>query len=356
LNVAGGQALDASARGTPQATAYQRARDGALPPLFAAAGRITGGACRASGEHRGGQPSEQALRAFDGSLSSKWLDFAGGGPHGVAWLEYRLLPAQEPAVVTHYDLVVAGDCPERDPCEWLLECMPERSNVAGSNADTSINGDGWVVLDQRRGEVFSRRHQLRSFFVPHAAWVASRIWRLRISRVAQPSMANSVQLACWNLYNSTCAQGLQTLGQHGVLPQQSGEAAGDTSLRLLYFSEDAWCTIKKLIACGSAPSDGATPYGSECGTTEDAEAVGVVQRIIGNMCRFPGNAKFWQLGTGGSKIQPVLHHPSLLALLYQAGFRPVMAESGCSSGQLCVRLVADESNPDNISVVSVLEP
>jgi hypothetical protein len=80
-----------------------------------------------------------------------------------------------------------------------------------------------------------------------------------------------------------------------------------------------------------------------------------VQRIITNMCQYPGNAKFWQLGTGGSKIQPVLHHASLLALLLQVGFRPVMAESGGASGQLCVRLVADESNPDNMSVVKVLK-
>jgi hypothetical protein len=358
LHVAGGQTGPQGSPNNPQATAYQRAHDGALPPLFAAAGRITGGACRASGEHRGGQPSEQALRVFDGSLSSKWLDFAGGGLHGAAWLEYRLLPQQEPAVVTHYDLVAADDSPERDPCHWLLECMPERPSAAGGSTDSNISGGSWVVLDQRRGEVFSRRHQLRSFVVPHAAGVASRRWRLRITRVADPGMANSVQLACWNIYDSHAAQCALHSGAEQPHPhEQQKEAACDVPLRLLYFSMDAWCSITQLLACSGAPGGDAGGCGSESGgNAADAEAVGVVQRIISNLRQAPGNAKSWQIGTAGSKIQPVLRHPSLLALLLQVGFRPVMGTAGAAPIHQQVRLIADESSPENISLVNVLKP
>ncbi|WIA31328.1 hypothetical protein OEZ86_002229 [Tetradesmus obliquus] len=120
---AGSQASTAQPSRARLPTPYQRAGDAALPQLFTSAGRITGGACRASDEHRGGQPGQQACRAFDGSSSSKWLDFGGGGAGGTAWLEYRLLPGQEALVLSHYDVMAADDCPERDPADWILECQ-----------------------------------------------------------------------------------------------------------------------------------------------------------------------------------------------------------------------------------------
>ena len=56
-----------------------------------------------------------------GLLTTKWLDFGGGGMQGSAWLELRLLEGTAPAVVVAYDVASANDCPERDPCDWVLE-------------------------------------------------------------------------------------------------------------------------------------------------------------------------------------------------------------------------------------------
>ncbi|KAF6256382.1 hypothetical protein COO60DRAFT_115705 [Scenedesmus sp. NREL 46B-D3] len=355
-----GGEVTAQSRSAGHATSYQRAHDDALPPLFAAAGRITGGACRASGEHRGGQPSQQALRAFDGSLSSKWLDFGGGGSDGAAWLEYQLLPRQDAVILSHYDMVVAEDCPERDPRDWVLECIPERPNADTSSSGSSSNLDaGWVVLDQRCGEHFHRRHQLRSFLVPEAARIASRQWRLRITCAANPSTANSVQVACLNLYSSIVA--LRVL--HGQREQQQWHMQSSSlpqpqgmPLCLLYFSLDHWCNITRLLACGAAASDGDRASASELHDSVLDTECGVVQRIINNMFEYPNNAKFWQLGTRGSKIQPVLRHPSMLALLLQVGFRPMMDLSPeVSVTEQHVRLVADGSSRENIALLRALK-
>jgi hypothetical protein len=338
---------------------YQRAGDGALPQLFAAAGRITGGACRASGEHKGGQPSQQVRRAFDGSSGSKWLDFGAAGAGGSAWLEYRLLPGQDAAVLSHYDLMAAEDCPERDPCDWLLECVPEQPGVESSSSSSS--NAGWVVLDEQRGQVFSRRQQLHSFVVPEAARVASRRWRLRITRLADPAAANSVQLACWNLYSSSAAQrvlyGAQKQQQQVLQkgPQLNGSSS--TAQCMLYVNTHDWPAITRLIAgSSSAGVDAGAGTPQLHGKDIDAAAVDTVQRIVHNMQRYPSSAKFWQLGTSGSKIQPVLHHSALLGLLLQLGFRPVlgMSPAAAEDGQ-CVRLIADESSCENVAVLQLLQ-
>ncbi len=52
-----------------QGTLYRRAGDTKLPALFGAAGRVCGGACRASGEHEGAQHSVERL--FDGCIATK---------------------------------------------------------------------------------------------------------------------------------------------------------------------------------------------------------------------------------------------------------------------------------------------
>eukprot|EP00775_Hariotina_reticulata_P007406 gene7406-7615_t len=116
-----GESGSSSAAVVASGTPYKRAPDTDLPDLFTAAGRLTGGVCRCSGENPGMEPSQVVGRLFDGRLSSKWLDFGGGGPHGSAWAEYRLLPGPAAVVITHYDLIAAEDCPERDPCSWVLE-------------------------------------------------------------------------------------------------------------------------------------------------------------------------------------------------------------------------------------------
>jgi hypothetical protein len=267
-------------------------------------------------------------------------------------------------VLSHYDLVSAEDCPERDPRDWLLECVPEHQPVgaASTGSASSIGGgsssdaDGvkWVVLDQRQGQVFSRRHHLRSFVVPEAARVASRRWRLRIVRLAEPAAANSVQLACWNLYSSSSA--LCVLYAEQQQQQQQISAGCSAPTCMLYINQRDWAAIAQLFARSDGAGAGAAAVVRQMhGTDGAADALETVQRIVQNMHQYPSNAKFWQLGTSGSKIQPVLQHPALLGLLLQLGFRPALTASPgvVASGQT-VRLVADESSSDNAGVVRLL--
>lgn len=95
-------------------------------------------------------------------------------------------PAEEPdssaiaKVVEQYALTSANDFPQRDPRDWRL---------LGSND----GGRSWTTLDQRKGELFSERHQRRLFHVAHPA--AFNMYRLAIERVRDPAAADCVQLA-----------------------------------------------------------------------------------------------------------------------------------------------------------------
>ena len=129
-----------------------------------------------------------------GLNSSKWLDFRGGGGGGSSWLEFRLLSGSPPAIVATYDLVSGNDCPERDPCDWVLEGMtaqgdPGVAALRGPSPDGASplappgkGGDAvgeteeapWTVLDQRRGVVFAQRRELRTFAVAPALWLPCR--------------------------------------------------------------------------------------------------------------------------------------------------------------------------------------
>ena len=97
-------------------------------------------------------------QAFDGTLSTKWLDF-GGGEGGEAWLEYRLPSSATPLTMSHYDLKSAEDPPERDPASWVLQGSLEEATHVGENEIT------WYTLDERKDVVFDQRHQTLSFAV-----------------------------------------------------------------------------------------------------------------------------------------------------------------------------------------------
>lgn len=108
----GGTGAGGAAAVKPPGTRYRLAKDEHL--AAASPRRLCGGAVRASGENA---PGEAAQRAFDGSPTTKWLDFGKEG----AWLEYRL-PAEQPqAVLAAYALTSANDSPERDPRHVMLE-------------------------------------------------------------------------------------------------------------------------------------------------------------------------------------------------------------------------------------------
>jgi hypothetical protein len=83
-------------------------------------------------------------------------------------------------IIRQYALTSANDFPQRDPQDWRLLA----SNDGGRN---------WTVLDLRKGELFSERHQRRVFDCTNSA--AYNIYRLEIDRVRDPETADAVQLA-----------------------------------------------------------------------------------------------------------------------------------------------------------------
>ena len=95
------------------------------------------------------------------------------------------LPAK---VVGQYALTSANDFPQRDPMDWRLKA----SNDGGKT---------WSILDERKGVLFSERHQRRFFKIPNRT--AFNIYRLEIMRVRKPSEADSVQIAGLDLLGET---------------------------------------------------------------------------------------------------------------------------------------------------------
>jgi hypothetical protein len=111
-------------------------------------------------------------KAFDGDVTTKWLDFS---PQG-SWIQRDYDKA---TVVSAYAITTAEDCPERDPKDWQL---------LGSN-----DGKNWTTLDARTGELWSGRHQKRSFSTSNKK--AYRFYRLSITAVQDVKIASSVQIA-----------------------------------------------------------------------------------------------------------------------------------------------------------------
>eukprot|EP00887_Chlorella_sp_A99_P007028 scaffold2.g7028.t1 len=213
----GGAGQQGAAAPASSATRYRWAGDGHL-----AAGhprRVCGGAVRASADNA---PAEGAARACDGAPRTKWLAFGGQQEH---FLEYRLPAERTPLSVESYALTCANDAPERDPRHTVLEAWSEGERGKGGRGGK----DGaWVALDEQRDLRFPGRHCLLGFPVA-CKGVASRAWRLRILSVADPSTANSVQLACWDLFAAADPQHTKfnanaVAGRHGHAV--SGERRG----------------------------------------------------------------------------------------------------------------------------------
>jgi hypothetical protein len=131
---------------------------------------------------------EGKAQAFDNSTSTKWLDFSTL-PNKASWIQYQYASGKT-SVVTEYTLTSANDAPERDPKDW---------NLLGSND----GGSTWVTLDSRTNQSFSARYQELSFSAVNST--AYNIYRLEITSVANPSTANSVQLAEIELIGTTPA-------------------------------------------------------------------------------------------------------------------------------------------------------
>jgi peptide-N4-(N-acetyl-beta-glucosaminyl)asparagine amidase len=97
-----------------------------------------------------------------------------------------MLPNTEAVTVGSYALTAANDAPERDPAAYVLEAFNEETGV-------------WDVLDERTGLRFLNRGERLRFQLKHPARPACQ-FRLRVMSVADPRAANSVQLACLDLF------------------------------------------------------------------------------------------------------------------------------------------------------------
>jgi len=152
-------------------------------------------------------PDETAEKAFDNDDQTKWLDFSPDG----SWIQYRYAGGAAP-IVTQYAITSANDHPDRDPFNWELR---------GSNDE----GLTWHVLDSRSGFTFTDRFQERVFLINYPA--PYNIYRLRITAVADPGAANSVQLAELKLLETVFD--IDDVVAHWKLDETAGAVAADYS-------------------------------------------------------------------------------------------------------------------------------
>lgn len=155
-------------------------------------GQASGGALAASDttdDHLGtitaqGQnpPNEVATNAFDNNLSSKWLDFANAYPSTrQSWIQYQYLTGVQ-RLVTNYTITSGADAstyPARNPANWRL-------------LGSSDGGTNWATLDIQTNQTFTASQQTLAWNVANPG--AYNIYRLQIDSVANPPVANSVQL------------------------------------------------------------------------------------------------------------------------------------------------------------------
>jgi len=140
------------------------------PNLF----QTIGGEWSTSRENSGGPNSVEAAKyAFDGNRETKFLLGSFNG----AWLQFKL---NEPAVAAAYTITSANDFPERDPIDW--------------NLLASHDGENWVTLDTRAGEIFEERFQMKVYRIANRE--AYQYYRLHVLRNRSGS---TFQMADWSV-------------------------------------------------------------------------------------------------------------------------------------------------------------
>eukprot|EP00210_Caulerpa_lentillifera_P008855 g8449.t1 len=183
------------------------------------------GIVRCSGEN---PPHETLELLFDGDLTTKWLDFGGGGLDGSSWIEY-CLPKSEPVVELHsYALVSAKDTPDRDPSSWELQGL-----IEGDNTE-------WKCLHEQTNAIFNSRGMTMKFEI--STLVPCRRFRLCIWKTRNPQNANSVQLGQLQLF----ANGLSDRQQETNTDQVQQDFA--TKMKQLF---------NRFVAEGLAPNEAA---------------------------------------------------------------------------------------------------
>lgn len=255
-------------------TAYKMAHDAHVASRHP--DRLCEGVVRASGEH---VPQQTAVKAFDGSLDSKWLDF-GGANGGVTWLEYRLLPSQPASSLASYSLTSAEDEPSRDPCDFVLEGSLELATQSGE--------PNWRHLDKQQGVSFEGRHQTRTYTLDHP--LPCRAFRLRITAVKQPASANSVQLAKLDLHKTPAPQ--------STPPSSLAEAVFAVQEAIKQAQQDQHAAMQK--------------------------ASGTLLLVLSNIAQQPNEQKFRTLKLANPRIQDTLSTAiglQVRAVLEAVGFK-----------------------------------
>ncbi|MCF2856601.1 discoidin domain-containing protein [Pseudoalteromonas sp. SMS1] len=98
-------------------------------------------------EQQADSPAGEGLsNAFDGDPRTKYVTLK---PQG--WIQVSL---QEAQTISQYQFTSANDAPGRDPHNWVLR---------GSN-----DGESWHTLDNRNGELFTKRFEQKSYQVQSA--------------------------------------------------------------------------------------------------------------------------------------------------------------------------------------------
>ncbi|MGZ3839192.1 MAG: BT_3987 domain-containing protein [Flavisolibacter sp.] len=137
---------------------------------------ITGKATLTVAWDNGGGPDagEGSKKLVDGDNNTKFLI---GGYSSNFWVQLQF---PSPQVVGAYTITSGNDAPERDPKDWQL---------VGSN-----DGNTWTVLDNRVGEVFPNRNQVRRFEFNNST--AYNYYRMNITA---DGGSNLLQISEWRL-------------------------------------------------------------------------------------------------------------------------------------------------------------
>jgi len=127
-------------------------------------------------------PNEVMANAFDGNVTTKWLDFANAYPATrSSWIQYQYANGAQ-CVVSQYTITSGNDAssyPERNPMNWRL--------LASNNG-----GGSWATLDTRTNQTFSASEQTLAWNLTNT--VPYNMYRLQIDSVSNPPVANSMQL------------------------------------------------------------------------------------------------------------------------------------------------------------------
>ncbi|QEC54011.1 F5/8 type C domain-containing protein [Anseongella ginsenosidimutans] len=138
---------------------------------------LVGGTFSVSKDNNAGPGGgEGSLKVIDNDVNTKFLNEYPSD----LWMQYVF---NEPVVAGAYTVTSANDAPDRDPRDW---------NFQGSH-----DGETWVQLDKRVGEVFEERYQTKVYRFNND--VAYTYYRINITRNYG---SNLFQLAEWTINKS----------------------------------------------------------------------------------------------------------------------------------------------------------